>query len=373
MKNLIVGTTALACLGCFAQGTVDFANIGAGINAPVFFFGSTNKVSGSDYRAGLFAGPTESSMSFLADTPFLSGAHAGYFSGGQVSIPSVPGGGTARVQIVVWDTTLCGTTANATFFQAKLSGLPAWGASAILSIATGDPDSAPPGLPAALVGLGSLTLGWGTPPPPTQEFYYVTNDGTITITKYGGSGYAVIIPSEINGLPVTAIGNAAFVGSQVQSVEIPDTVMNIADGAFWNCASLREASLGRSVTNIGNSAFNGCFAFVSVAIPDSVIRIGDWAFENCGFMASLTLGSNIVYIGDEAFQGCSGLSTAITITKGSIGVDAFMYAGVTNVTLGSGVTSVGGRAFFGCARLTGATIGSGVTNIGVGVFAGCTS
>ena len=39
------------------------------------------------------------------------------------------------------------------------------------------------------------------------QFTYTTNNGTITITGYTGSGGAVTIPGTINGLPVTSIGD----------------------------------------------------------------------------------------------------------------------------------------------------------------------
>lgn len=42
------------------------------------------------------------------------------------------------------------------------------------------------------------------------QFTYTTNGGSITITKYTGSGGAVTIPAKINGLPVTTIGHTAF-------------------------------------------------------------------------------------------------------------------------------------------------------------------
>ena len=43
------------------------------------------------------------------------------------------------------------------------------------------------------------------------QFTYTTNNGAITITGYTGPGGAVTIPSTINGLPVTSIGDQAFV------------------------------------------------------------------------------------------------------------------------------------------------------------------
>jgi len=49
------------------------------------------------------------------------------------------------------------------------------------------------------------------PAPVQAQYYYTTNsDNTITITGYTGSGGAVTIPSAINGLTITNIGDHAF-------------------------------------------------------------------------------------------------------------------------------------------------------------------
>src|ERR1039458_4732695 len=65
------------------------------------------------------------------------------------------------------------------------------------------------------------------------QFILTTNNGTITIKGYTGSGGAVDIPSTTNGLPVTSIGNNAFAASfRLSSVTIPDSVTNIGSEAF---------------------------------------------------------------------------------------------------------------------------------------------
>ena len=67
------------------------------------------------------------------------------------------------------------------------------------------------------------------------QFTYTTNNGTITITGYTGSGGAVTIPSTINGLPVTSIGDYAFYNcTSLTSVTIPNSVTSIGDEAFWS-------------------------------------------------------------------------------------------------------------------------------------------
>jgi len=42
------------------------------------------------------------------------------------------------------------------------------------------------------------------------QFTYMTQNGAVTITGYTGPGGNVTIPSAINGLPVTSIGDEAF-------------------------------------------------------------------------------------------------------------------------------------------------------------------
>src|ERR1039458_3429326 len=70
------------------------------------------------------------------------------------------------------------------------------------------------------------------------QWNYTLNNGTITITGYYGSGGAVTIPSTINGLPVTSIGDHAFYCLlSLATVTIPDCVTNIGYEAFIGCSS----------------------------------------------------------------------------------------------------------------------------------------
>jgi hypothetical protein len=56
------------------------------------------------------------------------------------------------------------------------------------------------------------------------DFEYTISNGTVTITGYTGSAKQVAIPGQIDNLPVTAIGDAAFFAKLLASVTIPDSL-----------------------------------------------------------------------------------------------------------------------------------------------------
>ena len=166
-----------------------------------------------------------------------------------------------------------------------------------------------------------------------EDYTYTTNNGTITITGYTGPGGAVTIPSTINGLPVTSIGDWAFDDcTSLTSVTIPNSVTSIGDEAFADCTSLTSVTIPNSVTSIGDGAFSGCTSLTAITvdtlnsvyssvdgvlfnkpdhahpmsggkagsytIPNSVTSIGDYAFESCTSLTSVTIPNSVTSIGD---------------------------------------------------------------------------
>jgi PKD repeat protein len=158
--------------------------------------------------------------------------------------------------------------------------------------------------------------------------YTITN-GTITIDTYLGSGGAVIIPSEIDGLPVTSIGEYAFeVCQSLTGVTIPNGVTSIGEDAFYFCTNLASVTIPNSVTSIGGSAFS-LTGLTSVTIPSSA-SIGDFAFYGCTNLTSLTIQNGVIGIGEAAFEYCTSLTSVSIPSSASISYYGFQFC--TNLT-----------------------------------------
>ena len=141
----------------------------------------------------------------------------------------------------------------------------------------------------------------------TNKFYF--DDTTGTITGYDGTDTVVVIPAKINGTPVTTIGRAAFHGSAVTSVTIPDSVTFISDIAFANCSNLTNISIPNSVTSIGSSAFEYCTSLKSITLPSSLRTISQALFFECSQLTTIQIPDSVSSILAYAFYTCENLET----------------------------------------------------------------
>ena len=76
---------------------------------------------------------------------------------------------------------------------------------------------------------------------PDSPFVWSTNaDGTLTLVQYRANEATVVVPETYNGKTVTVIGESAFEGKDLTSVDLPDTIIVIGKRAFADCKNLSE-------------------------------------------------------------------------------------------------------------------------------------
>ena len=115
------------------------------------------------------------------------------------------------------------------------------------------------------------------------EYWDLTQEnGEITLTGLKGTGTELYIPARINGLPVTAIDEAAFSGVEtVEFVYIPDSVRVIGANAFRGCPDLREVFLGSGVQHVRSGAFADCPQLALTCVSSANCSFVRDAFSGC--------------------------------------------------------------------------------------------
>jgi hypothetical protein len=201
------------------------------------------------------------------------------------------------------------------------------------------------------------------------QYNYSIIGSTITLTGYTGSGGTVILPTNIDGFPVTAIANNAFSNSYLTNLEIPGTIGSVGDAAFAGCDFLTNVTIDPGVTNLGDYVFNSCYSLESVTIPNGVTGIGTSAFNSTS-LASITIPNTVTYISSNAFADTLLTNivipgSVITIGKGAFDPNPLL----TGLTMEYGVGNIGYAAFGSC-NLGDFTIPASVTNIGAFAFFG---
>ena len=219
--------------------------------------------------------------------------------------------------------------------------------------------------------------------------YEIQGDAvTITGCDKKASGI-LIIPSRIEGKPVTNIGKSAFSRCySLTSIRIPDSVTSIGKEAFWACTSLTSISIPDSVTSIGKYAFSSCSDLTSITIPDGVTSIGERAFNSCIRLLAIEVGAgNISYADADGVLFNKKKTLLITYPKGKKGTNYDVPDGVTtigvtafyecrnlrSITISDGATAIGKEAFHACSSLTNITIPDSITSIGDYAFNQCSS
>ena len=252
-----------------------------------------------------------------------------------------------------------------------------------------------------------------------------------TVTRIGSEAFydhneitTIAIPSS-----VTSLGNQAFRGSGLTSINIPEGVTNIEFGALAECpitsvtvnnpnpislsddqdlgfdrgnavlyvpAGCRDSyananywrdfkevkEIGADVVFTANTPEGVEMTFKVISESEKTCMVGDESDEitspfpsdyNGGVtIPSIVNGYTVTRVGKWAFSWRSGL-TSVTIpeTVTSIGEQAFNFTGLTSLPLPNSVTSLESAIIQGCNAISSIIIPASLTSIAEGAFIEC--
>ena len=256
----------------------------------------------------------------------------------------------------------------------------------------------------------------GTPKPVFT--YSLDDDGNATITGYTGNVSALVIPDEIDGHKVIALGDNAFKGKKLlEYVEIPNNVVKIGSYVFANTSltdlklpekltylgrcvlsgntgvteivipktlatvgaewgnilagdgpfhesNVQKATLEKGITSIPRNLFHKNTTLTQVTIPDTVTKIEEFAFAECGNLERVSLPDNVNQIGEYAFAktGIKEISMPDSILE--IGDYVFANTKLTELKLPKNLTHLGRCVLSGNTGVTEIVIPKTVITVG---------
>ena len=258
--------------------------------------------------------------------------------------------------------------------------------------------------------LATTTAAFAVDTPVSQLTFSTNSNNEIVITGFasGISLTEINIPSTINTLPVTTIGNFAFDGSSItnatlpaslttielyafgssdiQTIEMPG-VKTIEEAAFENCQSLTAVTLPVSLQTIGSTSFGYCGSLATLTVDPNNLNyksINNVLFNKSGTelilysigqnATSYTVPSDVQTIGEGAFAGSSLVSITLPNSIQTIDSYSFMDCNdLESIILPNSIQTIGFYAFHNCSSLESITLPDSIQTIGESTFGNCES
>lgn len=112
---------------------------------------------------------------------------------------------------------------------------------------------------------------------------------------------------------VTEIEPRVFSCCDIESVELPDSLRIIGEGAFSHCDKLKSVKFGNGIEKIGNQNddeggfFAYCTELEKIEFPPSLKYLGQGAFYGCKNLRRVRFNDGLKVIDKDAFNYCTNL------------------------------------------------------------------
>jgi len=201
---------------------------------------------------------------------------------------------------------------------------------------------------------------------------------------------------------VRTIGMYAFSNTGLETINITEAVVNVADGAFIGCQNLRyfesenefypveegvlyekrsilslkcypagktdeSLTIPAEADTISPWAFSGCSHLKNVKILDQA-EVSYAAFSECSSLEYVYMWDGVLYIDAMAFSGCSALKGFQANGLVGMGMLAFSETGLESVVFPATLRVVMDAVFMGCINMVSAEFGENLEYLGGDAF-----
>jgi hypothetical protein len=156
---------------------------------------------------------------------------------------------------------------------------------------------------------------------------------------------------------------------------VDSSLTEISESAFNGCEFLLTVHLPTGLRVIGKQAFYECISLTSIEIPSAVEKIGDLAFAHCCSLVDVKIHRGLQIIGDSSFVDCISLVEVI-LPEGLKGIQKGAFMGcisLTTMTIPASVQEIESHGWCNCVKLVSIDLPEGLKRIATGSFASCTS
>lgn len=164
---------------------------------------------------------------------------------------------------------------------------------------------------------------------------------------YTDDGYGVLYTKDFSILVQYPIGNdrsnytvtsntqyieewAFAENSYIQTVILPDTLIEIDNYAFYGCNKLTGIELPQSLSTLGDAAFRDCSNLKNIILPESLKGKLSTTFSGCSSLESIIVPSKIEELSFYAFGDCTSLKNVI-ITSPVIDIRGYNFSDCINL------------------------------------------
>lgn len=238
---------------------------------------------------------------------------------------------------------------------------------------------------------------------PHRIEYEITNDDTheVAVVKcvidknskdeYEKDFFSITVPETITlqgeQYMVTTIGENAFsYCDQLQSINMPKTIINIKKNAFYGCDGLKSVFLPKNVKEIAPSAFWNSHNITRIDVDeenpylcskDGIVFSKDMKTLICmpqGFSGAYNLPKGVKHLAEHSMVADNLTSVVLPEGLETIGDEAFSWdKNLRNINLPSTLRSIGEAAFLKCQLLESIILPEGLKDIPRSAFSDCSS